>query len=256
MVQSKKIAINWSIKNLDADEVIRPQFPIGDSGVSFVLGSELAEQNRFGFQDSITNWTNGKTRVFTFQTELYARNVTEGPDVLKKFKLFENLATKTEDYGRPPICLFNYGNLVNETVIVESIDPIIKRNLSNGNPQHVILNITLRKYTAFSQKQIDPGKPARESLYLVASAAEKSYEAIAKRFYGDPLMGDRLRKRHPENPLAPPIGSIVKVPARSLILQEVVQPSSHILSLTDEDSVALFETLLEDRNSRKLVVVK
>lgn len=257
MAQSEKMTVDWQIKNLDRNLILRPQFPIGEDGVSISIGGNLAEQSRFGFQDPITNWTQGKARNFTFSTMLFARSAAEGIDVVDLLGQFEGLAVKDEELGRPPICLFTYGEFLSETVLVESVDPKIKNVMSNGQPQQVELSITLRKYKAFSsQRLIDPSKPAKESLYLVATDAENSYEQIARRFYGDPMLGDRLRKRHPAYPFAPNVGSVVKVPSKSVILQEVVEPSSHILSLDNEDAVFNFENILEDRNNRQLVVIK
>lgn len=252
-----KIAVNWSLKNLDRNLLVRPQFPIGEEGVSATLGSTIAEQPRFGFQDPITNWTQGKTTTFSFTTMLFARSDNEADNVNQLVADFTSLAKKDEELGRSPICLFTYGNIISETVIVESVDPTFRKILRDGDPQEVSLNITLRKYVPFSsQRLVDPSKPAKESLYLVASDSEKSYEQLARRFYGDPLLGDRLRKRHPQNPLAPALGSVVRIPNKNVILQEVVEPASHILSLTDEDAVANFERILEDRNNRKLVITK
>ena len=251
---NNKIQVNWELKDLDHNAKLLPQFPIED--VSVTVGGELVDQGRVGFQDAITNWVRGRSRVVTFQTALFSRHKDEGVFVQAWMDDIIALATKDEELGRPPICLFTLGNALSEVVLVESADPTIVSVLKDGYPQEVRFNITLRRYVPFSQQQIDPTKPQKESFYLIASQAEQSYEAIARRYYGDPLLGDRLRKRHPDYPFAPVVGNVVRVPARSIVLQETVEPASHILSLTDTDAVAAYETVLEDRNLRTLTVVK
>ena len=49
MATSDKIAVNWNLKNVDKNEVFRPQFAIGDDGVNIEISSSIAEQQRFGF---------------------------------------------------------------------------------------------------------------------------------------------------------------------------------------------------------------
>lgn len=252
--QSNKIKVNWELKDLDHDAKLLPQFPL--ENVSSSIGGVLAEQARFGFQDAITNWTRGKSKTITFQTEVFARYEDEGPIVQTWVDDIVALSEPDPDLGRPPICLFTLGNAISETVLVEAVDPTIVSTLETGYPRQVQFSMTLRRYTPFSQSQIDPTRPQKESFLLVASQAEQSYEGIARRYYGDPLLGDRLRKRHPAYPFAPAVGNVVKVPARALILKETVEPAAHMLSLDNADAVAAFETILEDRNARTLTVVR
>jgi hypothetical protein len=255
--QDRKFEVNWSLYDLDHKYEWRPQYPISDVGIT--VGGNIAEQQRFGFQDSIVNWTSGRSKTISFATVLFAEEDSEegGTLVQELLRELEDLAQKDDKLGRPPICIFTLGSSISEVCLVEAVDPLIVSTLRNtSQPREVRCNITLRKYVPFSQQQIDPTRPAKESFLLVASAAEQSYEAIARRYYGDPLLGDRLRKRHATHPFAPAVGMVVKVPARALILQEVVQPACHILSLIDEDAVESYGTILDDRNARTLSVVR
>lgn len=250
-----KIPVDWRIKNLDTGKVILPQFPLAD-GIKVGIGGTLVEQDRFGFQDAITNWVKGKVRTITFEAMLFARTKDEGLDVQDLLDMFEELAVQNSDLGRPPICEFSYGTVLSETVLVESIDPSIVSTLDSGEPREVRLSFALKRYKPFSQRPLDPTKPTKESFLLVASQAEQSYEQIAKRYYGDPLLGDRLRKRHPESPFAPSVGQVVKVPSRGVILTEVVRPTSHVFDPDDEDVATAYAAILETRNARKLVLVQ
>jgi hypothetical protein len=200
-------------------------------------------------------WTNGQAKVITFKTVLFSRDKSEATDLEFLLDEFLNLAEKNDTLGRPPICLFTYGSVVSETVVVESINHDIKSVIYNGELREVELSFTLRKYKAFNQLEIDPNKPTTESYYLVATSIEQSYETIAKRFYGDPLLGDRLRKRNPQSPFAPQIGEKIRVPSRSIISREEVSPASHIFDQDDERALNAKAVILDDRNDRKVVIV-
>lgn len=252
--QGKKFEVNWSLYDMDHKYEWRPQYPIDN--VSMPTGGIIAEQQRFGFQDAIVNWTGGRARIFNFATVLFASDEDEGTLVQELLRELEGLAQKDDELGRPPICTFTFGSSISEVCLVETVDPLIVSTLRNGQPREVRCNITLRKYVPFSQQQIDPTRPVKESFLLIASAAEQSYEAIAGRYYGDPLLGDRLRKRHPTHPFAPAVGMVVKVPARAIVLQEVVRPACHILSQTDSDAVESYARILDDRSDRTTVMVK
>jgi len=238
---------------LDTNQIVIPPFPMSEEGVSITIGGKVIEQDRFGFQDPITQWTGGKVRAFALTVKMFSRNVDE--DVRAQLKVFEALTIKDETLGRPPIVLFTLGKVINEIVLVESIDPTIKPLRPDGEPREITLSLSMRKYKPFRQRQIDPTKPKKESYKLRVSAALASYEAIALRYYGDPLKGDRLRKRHPENPMLPVVGELVDVPAREIIGAEVVEPAFHALSLTNAEAVAAFEALIEKRSARKVVEI-
>lgn len=252
--QSNKVEVNWDLYDMDHDEYWLPQFPIED--ISTTVGGVLSQQGRFGFQDTITMWTQGKIKSISFETMLYARDEDEGVIVLDQQEALEKLAIKDRELGRPPICIWSLGSAQSEICLVEAVDPTIVSTLRNGEPREVRFSITLSRYVPFSQKQIDPTKPVKESFLLVASAAEQSYEGIARRYYGEPMLGDRLRKRNPGYPFAPAVGTIVKVPAKAVVLQEIVEPASHVLSLDDEDAVTAYEVILEERSARTLTEVK
>lgn len=249
-----KVAIDWSIRNLDTDELIRPQFPMPEDGVRVTIGGNLVKQARFGMQDPIVHWTHGNPRDITFNAVLFTRHKDEADAVMDLYEQIEELAIKYEDLGRPPICLFTFG-WYSEIVLVERIDPNYVSVNDEWAPREIQISFSMTKYVPFSQAKIDPTKPAKESFHLIASQAEQMYEAIALSYYGDPLYGDRIRKRHPQEPFAPRVGSLVKVPPKPIVLRETVEPAFHALSLTDQDAVDNFEEILAYRSARAVTVV-
>lgn len=253
--RENKIPVNWSLRDLDHGFTLQPQFPLLDPGVRIPGGADVAVINRFGMQDPITHFIAGKLKSFSFETEIYARHSGEKALVEDLLRKFETVSTKDNALGRIPICVFTLGNRYSETVLVQDANQQVLSTQDDGTPRHVIIEVTLVKYVPFTVQAIDVTKPVKESFYLVASEAEQSYEAIARRFYGDPLLGDRLRKRHPQAPMVPEVGQTVHVPPRSVMLKEVVRPEAYMLSLNDEAAVAAYDDILNDRNQRKVVVV-
>jgi hypothetical protein len=251
MPGTKKIAVDWEIKNMDTGELFRPPYPVSSEGVRVQgVGGVYAEMQRFGM-DPVSNWISGKTKTYQFTTVLFAE--TTDDNIEAKFSMLTKWASKDEDLGRPPICIFTYGN-ADVMVLIEEVSPIIRPPRSDGSSRLIDLDIVLRKYKPFSQIQIDPNKPNKESYYLVMSATESSYESIAKKYYGSAIAGDRLRKRHPSMPMQPTVGTKVHLPSKSIILREVVQPDYHAFNLNDEDATYAFRELLDARSSRKVIL--
>lgn len=251
-----KYPTDWQLRNLDTNETVLPPFPMTEDGVSIDIGGKIVEQDRFGFQNPITQWVGGRSRTFSFTAKMFSRDAEE--DVRAQLKQFELLAVKDSTLGRPPVVLFTLGDVISEIVLVESVNPTINKMRQDGRDfkaREVTLSMFMRRYTPFRQRQIDPTRPVKESYQLQASGALATYEAIARRYYGNPLLGDRLRKRHPERPLAPEVGKLVKIPARDVIVSERIEPAFHALSLTDADAVRAFEYMVEKRSARKIVEI-
>jgi len=253
--EGSKVAVDWAIKNLDSLETIRPQLPMPEGGITFTHGGTLTDQQRFGEQDPVTHWVHGITNNVTFNAILFTRHAEEADAVKDLHEQIILLTQKDDLLGRPNICHFNFGSAFADTVLIEKVTSNIVSVDNEGRAREIRLSISLRKYVPFSQQQIDPTKPPKESFYLVATEVERSYEALARAHYGDPLLGDRIRKRHPAFPFAPSIGSVVKIPPKAVILREEINPSFHALSLSDEDAVDNFERILAARNARQLVTV-
>lgn len=243
--------VDWKLTNVDTGQVFLPQFPISDdTGVTGGGGSTLGERSRFG-NSPLLQWLGSQTESFTFSTELHAEDAND--DIQPKADQLRALSQKDDRLGRIPVCLFHYGLSITEYVLVESALPTYRGTLRNGNPRHILFNVTLKKYTPFYLVSTDPTRPVKESYHPVASAAEASYEAIAARFYGDPLLGDRLRKRHPESPTAPTLGQKVKIPRREIVARETIEPSCHVFNRDDTDTQTAYQAITEARGAPVIV---
>lgn len=247
-----KINVGWSIKNLDTGELHLPPYPI-DGPVRISIGGEVVDQTRFGMQDAITQWISGRVREISFTSTLFAEHADV--DISWWFDDYTKLSEEDPSLGRPPICVWTLGSWMQEMVLVVGVDPQILQR-EDGLPQRIDLTFTLKRYKPFSQMQIDPTKQPKESYYLVVTRAEANYEALARRYYGQPLLGDRLRKRHPEEPMRPEAGSKISIPPKSIVLRELVQPEFHALDLSNAEALDNFERVLSLRNARKAVILE
>ena len=245
-----KVKTDWNLKNLDTGEILNPPYPVSEEGLRYQgIGGNYQEIQRFGM-DPVSNWVSSKTRTFQFSTVLFAE--TSGDTVEQDFYKLKKLASVDEDLGRPPICVFSYGKF-SVIVLIDDVSVVMKPPRDDGTCRLINLEISMRKYKPFSQVQIDPTSPEKESYYFIVSEAECSYERIARRFYGSALAGDRLRKRHPDMPFAPATGSKVHLPSKSIILREVVEPSCHSLKDDNPEVRSVFQDLLDRRSSRKVL---
>jgi hypothetical protein len=247
-----KTNVGWSIKNLDTGELHLPPYPI-DGPVHISIGGEVVDQTRFGMQEAISQWVGGRAREITFTTTLFAENADV--DISWWFDDYVKLAEEDPALGRPPICVWTLGSWMQEMCTFVSVDAQVYQR-DDGKPLRVDLSFSLRRYAPFSQVQVDPTKRPKESYYLVVTRAEASYEALAKRFYGQPLLGDRLRKRNPAEPMSPAAGSKISIPPKSTILKERVKPEFHALDLSNAEALDNFERVLELRSMRKAVILE
>jgi len=250
-----KIQAQWSLFDTDNKKLYRPQQPIDQTqGLSITSGAVFAEQGRFGHQDPLINWVRGKTKTFSFEAVIFARDSKE--DIRPLMDGLDSLARKQDSLGRPPICVFTWGASVRQLVVVENADHVIRSITASGLPREVRFQLSLRKYVPFKQSNIDPTAPVKESYYHPAGDSLPSYEEIAKLYYGNPMLGINLRKRHPQAPFAPLPGMEVKIPARSIVNKEPVEPSSHIFDLDDPDASSAYEVVLSDKEKRQVVITR
>ena len=243
---------NWSLWSMDDRTFVEGQFPLED-GVSVTMGGSIASADRVGFQDPIVQWINGVGRTYSFKAEFFARHKAE--NIKKQYDTLEKLGTKDPNFGRSHICIFVYGKIYRELVLIRDLNPIVGNPRDDGSARKIEFSITLVRYKPFSQKAIDPTKPAKESYVRIASSVEQSYEMLARVYYGDPLFGDRLRKRHPKMPLAPEVGEVVKIPNASIITTETVEPAMYAMDLeTNKDAAESFRRLAERRSNRRVAM--
>ena len=249
-----KYKVNWYIRNVDTNDTFFPQFRL-EGGVQSNFSTSIGTTSRFGFDDPVVQWASGELSSYRFKTVLFSRNAEE--EILDKFELLQSFTKRDNTVGRIPICQFNYGQYLQQLVLVKSVTyTIIDIDEESGLPFHIDLDIELVKYTPFERRTLNPTKQFKESFHYAVSDVSQTYEQIAKKLYGDPLLGDRLRKRHPESPMAPKVGTLIKAPSKKIIKKERVYPESHIFNLDSTESNKAFQEVLDSRASKKIVDIK
>lgn len=227
------------------DSVQEAQLSVGDriSGQftpqNFVynLGSKISESSGYGRSNPIIQWVGGTLDTATFQVRLFSahKNDYTAATKLEQMKL---LCIAHEPYLRAPLIRFFWGNSIPGGLkcFVESIGNIVFDELRpDGSIRGVTLNITLKKFTEFKITRIVQPQLERTPTHVVKSG--ESYEMIAYRRWGDPMIGVPLRQQNPRFPIqkwAPKNLSILEAnetiklfPLKELT-SKPIKPESHI----------------------------
>jgi len=232
---------NWSLTNVDTEETFEGQFPL-ERGIRAELGAELGVATPHSAEDAIVQWTGGKSKTFSFGTTLFAATEDEAVELNDIYRKLESFAMRNDKVRRAPILLFQYGTgVINTLCMIDRFNPTFGMVYDSGFPQRIDIDISLRKYVPFRHATLDPTRRPPSTRVLNVSRAARSYEEIARQEYGDPLLGDRLRKRNPRQPLAPDPGDKLLLPPESTIRREMINPSFHAFSRVQEDALALVQ---------------
>ena len=211
----------WRVTNLDFPlEVVESQFE-----ASLVTEGVVARYKQFlGLNrlNPIRQYLGGETDQVRLQGRLYQTHAADiAPqqqiDLLKKF------VRRDEGLGRPPILSFQVGDghVILERCTLDSITDInYDRPNAQGAMRGAAFTLTFSRFESF---ELESGV-ITESRFARVKEREY-YELLAQREYGDPLLGDRVRKRHPDN-LNPFPGDVVKLPSLRAVRREQVVPES------------------------------
>jgi len=209
---------NWWLANDDTYEEIKGQFMPEE--VSRSISAQWGEAYSPGSQNPITQFLRGAAETITFKGRLFAYDITD--DINKDMELLASWAKVNPELGRPPILAFWVGDAhirLRQCVITE-LNPSYGEPRSDGSAKDITFTITLKEFVPWSLETVAPG----ESRYHHVRLGDY-YEMVAYREYGDPLLGDVIRKRHPQ--LANIVtGDVVVLPSAGAIRIEIVEPKS------------------------------
>lgn len=193
--------------------------------------SQLASFEGHGTPYPVIQWIRGTSDEVTFKSIIWHHNELMGlpvegedsrnktHDAMKKV-LGKLLALKNplDVVARPPICIFVW-TAWNIRCLVENISgisPIIIDR--DGIPLGYRFSITLKRYFAYSTEDsygtatYSNGQNQSGLTRFVSVNDGDTYELIADREYGDPMVGVALRRLHYRDPF-PTFGKTVKVPS-------------------------------------------
>ena len=243
-----KPKVVWHMKNLDDGSELEGQFaPIGPIEE---VGSVYAERTSLNRQNAILQYLYGSTPTYSFTARFYAMHSGDTAPQ-DKIALLKSWTQRWAHIGRPPRVALVVGNQVplDEAVIdgpisiayvddalpeggpslggaVGAITGLIGGALPEtggaaaGGVRGADCSITLRKYTKYEITD----KPEPSTRYHRAKTGDY-YELLAWREYSSPLLGDVIRKEHPDKQTLTE-GDVVKLPSLGAIRGEIVKPTS------------------------------
>jgi len=224
----------WRITNLDSNEVLEGQFEA--TGLVENVAANYVEHVALNRQTPIIQWANGAADTINFQGRIYAAHENDIQPEQEIVRL-KKWIRKDPLLQRPPIIGFEVGDghvQMIEAVILSIGGVLYDRPTSFGRLRGATFTIVLKRYEEFTLD--DENEPSGETRYARAKDTDY-YELLAEQEYGLPILGDRLRKRIPEQPNLS-TGDIVKLPSVRVVRKETVEPDSIALkgSLTKKSS--------------------
>lgn len=216
-----------------------PQDFTYDKGVNWGSSTGMNRDN------PILQFSSGEQQQFTFGMRLFAQHSGENIDLQYK-RLLES-SEKDLKLKRPPRWQFIWGTFIDETVVIKSLGGIKFGDIRpDGTLRDVSFSITLLFYRSVDVALVAEDRPA--DTFFVLTKSGDQWEDLALREYGDPILGEILRRRNPQLPFpgeAP--GNIVKLPKIENIRNEAIEPDSIPLRRTT-DGLALRLRVYEARS--------
>lgn len=217
------------------------------------VGAAWASATGMNRDHPILQYSHGEQRGFNFSARLFAKDSEHTIDEV--LALLKQATERDPELKRPPRFNFSWGSVINETVVVKSVGGIKYDSLRNdGSLRGATLQIQLLVYR-FIDVELS-GKPEPSTFYGITKTGDQ-WEDIALREYGDPLMGELLRRINPAVifPGQQP-GSIVRLPPASKLRGESIEPDSPPMRRTPEGMalrLKMFELRSKSRESTVLL---
>jgi hypothetical protein len=195
------------------------------------ISGKWSEQSTLGMEQPVLQFICGELETITLDVKVWAKwhdptgllsaaasAIGLDPkwsDILEHVDEIKNLARKNPDIGRPHIYLFSLGSQLVQTVVVKSVGGIRYDRVRplDGTLRGVLFSLTLARYVPYGEEAFSG--QTNESLVVFAYKGE-TYEGIAERVYGDPVVGEALRRRNPDKTELEAGDQIHVPPARTL----------------------------------------
>jgi len=210
---------SWAMVNNLTSETLNGDFVAED--VSRDVGAEWSEESSLGRATPLLAFINGKSDTVSFNARFFRRDILHS-DPQERLETLISWVAPDPKIARPPDVTFmlGSGNLV-QTCIIDSVTGI-KYDEPDwlGFIRQVQFTVNLRKFVPFSFD----GTTVTDTRYHRAAEGDY-YELICQKEYGDPAIGDVIRKRHPTQPLLS-AGDIVKLPALEGVRTERIKQTS------------------------------
>ena len=196
----------WYMDNLDSGQTLQGQFSPQQTTEN--IGANWAQQTALNRGNAILQFVNQNNDTLSFSGRFFRDGVVDA-DPKVKLDLLKSWARIESSVRRPPVIHFYVGDgHIQMNAVITNIS-----NITYGRPdalgglRDVTFQVELLRFEPFSLD--DEG--SSDTRYARAKDREY-YELLAYQEYGNPLLGDYIRKLHPgQTPLA--TGDIVRLPA-------------------------------------------
>lgn len=240
--------VRWTLVSLDDGTSIEGQFPA--TNLRENVSGVWSQQGTVGLNQPILQFIRGELETIQFDAKVFANHQgTLGTrpgneeNIRETVDLIRNLPRRDPDLGRPHVWVLSVGSEFTQRVVVQSVGGIRYDRMRpvDGSLRGVLFSITMWRYEPFDVRDLTG---AAESLVTPARTAE-TYEHIARRVHGDPLLGEALRRRNPDKRVLQE-GDLVHVPNARILRRESLPLTPQSLFLKDgdaqrENKVASFE---------------
>lgn len=236
----------WAMRSVDdPTKVIRGQFR--PNNVSENIGGNWAEQGTLGLPQPLLQFGGGALETITFEAKVWAFN-SGGFNPLAAaslgYKSLEALIDGEEDInpwnaddikaavdfirdmprpdpslGRPHVWRLSWTDQFDATVVVQSVGGVRydhgrqpgvgPKTKGKFTLRGVMFSFTCARYDVPNTDDLIT--PSESLIYRVKEG--DSYESIARLVYGDPNLGDVLRKRTPDKPMVL-VGDVLHIPKK------------------------------------------
>lgn len=236
-------------------ETIRFQFVPG--GYQETAGANWSSSTGLGRQNPILQFANGEQNTISWEVRLWAGD--QSRDVSFQINALKLAVTRDPKLKRPPRYNLVWGSIVDEVVVVQSLGTIRyddPRPDGTVRGASLVINLLVYRTVDISLASEDARSLLQDTFFSVAKAGEQ-WEDVALREYGDPDLGDLLRRRHPAMlfPGQKP-GTIVKLPKLANLAVDTLEPNSPPLRRTTAGlrlRQRTFERLSKNRESAVMV---
>lgn len=225
----------WTLVSADAKSpTLEGQFE-AQNLVENISGA-WAQHATLGLTQPILQFLGGELETITLDVKVFARfdpifKSLKGPlsladedfDVGDLVEVIRNLPRANPDLGRPEVWIFAIGEQFTQRVIVKSVGgirydrfrPMKPLGAGGGEIRGVLCSFELWRYEPYSVSTLTG---AAESLVTPTKEGE-TYEHVAGRVHGDPLLGESLRRRNPDRRTLV-AGDLVHVPEARILRRE------------------------------------
>lgn len=229
------------------------------------IGANLPEAGGFSRAHPLMQWVGGKMETFSIEVRLFSEH-SKDQTAREKIELFKLLVKPMEPLGRPPLMRFFWGDVIpgGMPCFIESLGGIRYDEIRpDGSIRGATLTMSFKRFTPFTIERITTSPVERTPIHHVRTG--ETYEMIALRHFGDPLLGVALRQQNPRFPMkkwAPrgiadlTAGETIKLYPKRDLDGDRIRPQSHIFNENNRASADLRRYYFMTRAEKTSIIPK